>query len=54
MAIKTLPEAWLSPIASLNAGQSVGGSTVGRPKGSKETAPSRTSRTGTGGPASRV
>lgn len=51
MAIKTLPEAWLPSIASLNAGLSVGVSTVGRSKGSEEAAPSETSRTGTGGPA---
>lgn len=51
MPSKTLPEAWLSSVATLDAGVSVGGPTVGRSKGCEEAAPFGTSRTGTGGPA---
>lgn len=48
---KTLPEAWPSSVASLDAGVSVGSPTVGSSKGSEEAAPSWTLGTGTGGPA---
>lgn len=51
MALKTLPKAWRSSVASLDAGVSVGGPTVERSKGSEEASLFGTSRTGTGGPA---
>lgn len=51
MPSKTLPEAWLSSVATLDAEVSLGVPTVGRSKGSEKAASSGTSRTGTGGPA---
>lgn len=47
MALKTLPKAWRSSVASLDAGVSLGGPTVERSKGSEEAALFGTSRTGT-------